>query len=174
MTWRDNLRPAAIGGVPVHVDSRSEKSGRRIALHEYPKRDTPFPEDMGKDTRKWSLDVYLVGDDYMGRRDRLMRVCERNGAFTYTDFWNRSHRVVCESIDLKETQRDGRYCAFSIALIEAGSGSGPFASIATTVALASAASALGTAAVATLAASGAVPAGAAALAAATARFVEAD
>lgn len=174
MTWRDNLRPALIGGVPVHVDSRAESSGRRIALHEYPKRDTPFPEDMGKDTRKWSLDVYLIGDDYMSRRDRLMRKCEANGAFSYTDFWGRSHRVVCDKIQLKETQKDGRYCSFSVSLIEAGAGAGPFSSIATTVALVGAATSLASSAVAGLAASGALPAGTAAVAAAVKRFSEGE
>lgn len=129
---------------------RDLESGRRIALHEYPKRDTPFPEDMGKATREFSVDAYVIGDDYMSRRDRLVKACERQGPGSYVDYWGVSQRVVCRRIRLIETNSEGRMCRFSIDFIEAGGGSAsaaPTAIAATAVQLATSASGLAAAAV---------------------------
>ena len=46
-TW-ENLRPASFRGVAFEVESHSESGGRRVELHEYPLRDTPYAEDLGK------------------------------------------------------------------------------------------------------------------------------
>ncbi len=145
MDWKQGLRRGMLGGVPIHTRDRSYQTGRAIHVHEYPKRDTPFPEDMGKDTIKIALDAYVIGDDYMAQRNRLIAVCERNGPMSYTDHWGRSLRVVVESCDLKETSEEGRLARFSIKLIEAGSGAGglaPTAIAATAAQLSGAAGAL--------------------------------
>lgn len=131
MTWRNNLRPASFRGVEFHIDERQFNTGRRIHNHEFPKRNTNFPEDMGKKTRHISVTAYLVGDDYMARRDRLLDACEREGSGQYVDHWGRSQTVVCESCELVETRQDGRYCKFSLKFLEAGGGAMPSASIAT-------------------------------------------
>lgn len=146
--WKRGLRPAAFRGVRFETRDRELESGRRIALHEYPKRDTPFPEDMGKRAREFSVDAYVIGDDYMSRRDRLLKACERVGPGTYTDFWGVSQRVVCKKIKLVEQQDEGRMCRFSIDFVEAGDGAAaPVSVAATAVQLAGAASSLITAAV---------------------------
>lgn len=122
MGWRENLRPASFRGVRFHIDSRSFTTGRRIHNHEYPKRDQNYPEDMGRATRKWSVDAYVVGDDYMGRRNALIAACERLGPGQYSDFWGRSGSAVCESCDLEEEQHEGRMCRFRLTFINAGTG----------------------------------------------------
>ena len=53
-TW-ENLRPASFRGVAFEVESHSESGGRRIELHEYPLRDTPYAEDLGKKAGKWQI-----------------------------------------------------------------------------------------------------------------------
>jgi len=146
--WKKGLRNASFRGVRFETRDRELESGRRIALHEYPKRDTPFPEDMGKATREFSVDAYVIGDDYMSRRDRLVKACERVGPGTYTDHWGVSQRVVCRKIELKETSHEGRMCRFQLRFIEAGDGaSAPTGIAATAVQLAGAASKLVSAAV---------------------------
>jgi hypothetical protein len=121
MSWRDQLRPASLGGVRFHVVDRGLEFGRRHHNHEYPKRDDNFAEDMGRTTRKWNVKAYLVGDDYMARRDRLIQICEREGPHQYVDRWGRSHQVVVEPSTLQEAEQDGRYCTFDLALMAAGS-----------------------------------------------------
>ncbi|MGE3064108.1 MAG: DNA circularization N-terminal domain-containing protein [Hyphomicrobiaceae bacterium] len=121
MSWKDSLRPASFRGAAFHMDDRSHETGRRIHNHEYPKRDANFAEDMGRKTRTWSVNAYVIGEDYMAQRDRLLAVCERQGPGTYSDRWRGSQSAVCETITLVETEHDGRYCKFAIKFIAAGS-----------------------------------------------------
>lgn len=44
--WRDRLRDASFRGVPFSVDDDDASFGRRVQLHEYPKRDKPYTEDL--------------------------------------------------------------------------------------------------------------------------------
>lgn len=119
--WKRYLQPASLGGVRFHVDSREHETGRRIHNHEYPKRDENFAEDMGRKTRRWTVPGYFVGSDYASRRDQLIRICDREGPHSYVDRWGISHQVVCEDLQVKEVEREGRYCTFTLKLIAAGS-----------------------------------------------------
>jgi prophage DNA circulation protein len=51
--WRDVLlsQPASFRGVIFHVETGGKSSGRRTVTHEYPKRDDPYAEDMGRVAR---------------------------------------------------------------------------------------------------------------------------
>lgn len=155
MTWKDGLRPASFRGVAFHTRDRGSESGRAIVTHEYPKRNTPYSEDMGREARKWSVDAYVVGDDYMSRRDALIRACEQPGPAAYTDHWGRSGRVVCDKVAVKETSDEGRMARLTLSFIEAGAAM-PVATPATAAGLAGAASALGALSVAGFAAGGLV------------------
>ena len=70
-TW-ENLRPASFRGVAFEVESHSESGGRRVELHEYPLRDTPYAEDLGKKAGKWQIEAFLVNgkSGYAERRDK--------------------------------------------------------------------------------------------------------
>jgi prophage DNA circulation protein len=125
--WRANLRRAAFRGVEFHTADRDFESGRRIENHEFPKRNSNFPEDMGKATREFSVDAYVVGDDYMARRNRLIKVCEQEGPGQYVDHWGLSQRVVCRKVRVIETSQEGRFCKLRLDFIEAGGGAAPFA-----------------------------------------------
>lgn len=141
--WKRGLRTASFRGVQFHVRDRDFESGRRIALHEFPKRDTPFPEDMGKAAREFDVDAYVMGDDYMSRRNALIKACERTGPGSYVDFWGMTQRVVCRRVKVIETNHEGRMCRLRIDLVEAGGGSlAPVSTAATASQLATAASGL--------------------------------
>lgn len=49
MSWTDRLQPASFRGVAFKVDGDDLQIGRRTVVHEYPGRDTPSVEDMGRD-----------------------------------------------------------------------------------------------------------------------------
>ncbi|MNN99925.1 hypothetical protein D3C81_2196910 [compost metagenome] len=49
--WRDRKQGASFRGVPFLVDTDSVPVGRRTQLHEFPQRDQPFVEDLGRRTR---------------------------------------------------------------------------------------------------------------------------
>ncbi|HHG0355951.1 TPA: DNA circularization N-terminal domain-containing protein, partial [Escherichia coli] len=48
MTWKDRLQGASFRGVPFKVEEESAGTGRRVETHEYPNRDKPYTEDLGK------------------------------------------------------------------------------------------------------------------------------
>ena len=81
MAWRDNLVPASFRGAGFQVDNTEAPiAGRRVAVHEYPGRDEPFVEDLGRRTKRWEIEAFVVGDDYADVRDRLVDACDMPGA----------------------------------------------------------------------------------------------
>lgn len=58
-----NLLPASFRGVPFAVQADNLGVGRRIALHQYPGKDTPFPEDMGREARVFQFRGFIVEGD---------------------------------------------------------------------------------------------------------------
>ncbi|WP_431355959.1 DNA circularization N-terminal domain-containing protein, partial [Algimonas porphyrae] len=51
MSWRDQLEKASFRGVPFHVSRSGGEVGRRVQLTEYPLRDRPYAEDLGRKAR---------------------------------------------------------------------------------------------------------------------------
>ena len=60
--WRTLLlsAPASFRGIAFHVESGTLSGGRRTVVHEYPKRNDPYAEDMGRHASRWSLTGYLI------------------------------------------------------------------------------------------------------------------
>lgn len=80
MGWRQSLRPASFRGVAFFVTADSMQFGRRVSIHEYPQRDKPFVEDLGKKARQYEIEAYVIGPNYMEQRDALISACERPGS----------------------------------------------------------------------------------------------
>lgn len=80
MTWKSKLRPASFRGVRFFVDATDAEVGRKIQLHEYPKRDIPFAEDMGKVSRTYRFSAFVIGSDCFDQRDALLEALEKEGA----------------------------------------------------------------------------------------------
>ncbi|EGK8325810.1 DUF2313 domain-containing protein [Escherichia coli] len=79
INWRDNLYDASFRGVPFSVESDEGSFGRRVQVHEYPNRDKPYTEDLGRATRRLTINAYLVGADGVldGLAPSLVRVHQR-------------------------------------------------------------------------------------------------
>lgn len=120
-TW-ENLRPASFRGVAFEVESHSESGGRRVELHEYPLRDTPYAEDLGKKAGKWQIEAFLVNgkSGYAERRDKLREALNASGPGTLIHPYLGELSVSVDGYSLKETTREGGYCTFSISFVEAG------------------------------------------------------
>src|SRR5262245_53821924 len=58
--WRYNLLPASFRGAHFHVESGSKESGRRIVTHEFPKKELPYSEDMGRRAYEFSVRGYII------------------------------------------------------------------------------------------------------------------
>lgn len=82
MGWRDQLQTASWKGVSFHVDDTTNEVQRRLVAHEYPMRDVPWIEDLGRGLEKIGLRAFLVGDSVFSDRDNLYRVCDESGEGT--------------------------------------------------------------------------------------------
>jgi hypothetical protein len=58
--WRDALLPAMYDGVPFFCDTGIRESGRRAVIHEFPKREFPYAEDMGRKAMQYSVRGYVI------------------------------------------------------------------------------------------------------------------
>jgi hypothetical protein len=62
--WRDALLPAMFDGCPFQVEAGAMAGGRRTVVHEFPKRDTPYAEDMGRKATEFQVRGYCVSFMY--------------------------------------------------------------------------------------------------------------
>ena len=82
MAEEKKLYEASFRGVPFHVTKVDLKVGRRTVVHEYPQRDKPYVEDIGRATRRLSFTAFVVGDDYIQQAEKLIGAIETEGPGT--------------------------------------------------------------------------------------------
>ncbi len=120
MTWRDQLRIASFRGAAFHVRDLGGKGGRRGPLHEFPQRDDPWFEDLGRSARAWPVEGYVIGPGYIAARDRLLAALEAEGPGTLVLPWHAPRQAVCREFEYSESQREGGWCTFRIGFAEPG------------------------------------------------------
>lgn len=57
---RSRLQPASFRGVPFLVDTAGGTGGRHLVTHEFPLRDDPYTEDLGRASRRFRLHAFVV------------------------------------------------------------------------------------------------------------------
>ena len=120
MAWRDQLRPSTFRGVPFFVDSHTLAGGRRAMQHQYPLRDVPYVEDLGRKAGQHRLQLYVLGPDYMAARDRLLEALNAAGPATLVHPYLGSKRVVVSDVSMRESTRKGGIATFSVTFLETG------------------------------------------------------
>lgn len=118
--WKANLRRASFRSIPFLTESYGGEHGRRWADHEYPGRDVPYAEDMGRSQRVWRFTGYLIGDNYPMIRTLLVAACELPGAGPLVHPTIGAVQVVCRKIEHTEERTRGRYVAMQFEFAEAG------------------------------------------------------
>jgi prophage DNA circulation protein len=120
MSYRDALKPASFKGVVFEVDGASYESGRRGALHEYPNRDIPYYEDLGKKADVYSFEAFIIGDDYIKRRDDLIKACTGDGSGTLVHPSLGRIDCFCTAISVSERTSEMRMARFSLSFTVSG------------------------------------------------------
>lgn len=144
MTWRERYQRASFRGVEFAVRRSDAQVGRRTALHEYPQRDDPWPEDMGRAARRFTVDGVLVGVDYDQVRDRLIAALEAKGpGLLVHPFFGRRTVSLVGPVRISESPSDqGGMASFSLDFVEAVGNAQPQARADTAGALSEAATAV--------------------------------
>ena len=117
---QEQLRPASFRGVAFHVDEAGLEAGRRTQVHDYPQRDKPFVEDLGRATRVITLTAFVVGDDYISQAEKLLGALETKGSGTLVHPWHGTLQATA-GIGRVRYRKDGLgYAAFELTFTEAG------------------------------------------------------
>lgn len=130
MTWREDLRRvdfagrkligASFRGVSFFVESSDRGGGRRTVVHEFPLRDKPFVEDLGRRASTFRVDGYVLGDDYLVQRDSLLAALEDTaGPGELVHPYNGVRQAICTTLSVRETRADGGMAVFAIEFAEA-------------------------------------------------------
>jgi len=121
MAWREKLQAASFRGVPFFVEGDDAAFGRRTQVHEYPQRDKPFAEDMGRATREYNLQAFLVGPDYMAARDKLLAALEQPGPGQLVHpFYGQVVVSIQGKARVSHNRQSGGMCEVAISFVEAG------------------------------------------------------
>jgi hypothetical protein len=129
--WRDQWVPARFRQALFHVESGSKDSGRRLVVHEFPKRELPYSEDMGRRAVEWTVRGYcivypkntaipLYQRDYRIPRDILIEALEEFGFGELQLPTLPPMQVAVQRYRVTEENRFGGYCVFDMTFVEQG------------------------------------------------------
>lgn len=134
--WRTLLlrEQASFRGVMFHVENGGRSSGRRTVVHEYPKRNEPYAEDMGRQARRFQFSGYLIYRprkpyennpllyDYVEQRKALHDALEKDdaGTLVHPVFAPGGLLAMCERYSMTESRERGGYTQFEMQFVEVG------------------------------------------------------
>ncbi|WP_288806493.1 DNA circularization N-terminal domain-containing protein [uncultured Novosphingobium sp.] len=134
------LLPASFRGVPFAVTESDAMGGRRIALHQYPGRDKPWAEDMGRAPRRFRLrgfvldgDILLGGLPVVLLRATLINAVEKKGSGTLIHPTLGVMNVVVERASISEGLGANSYSDIELEFVESGAQTFPTSSVTSTL-----------------------------------------
>jgi prophage DNA circulation protein len=121
--WRDRYQPAAFRNAQFYVETDMRVGGRRVAVHEYPKRNTPYAEDMGRKAFRYLVQGYLIGPHYWDQKNRLIAELDKDGPgllrlplpYNMADV-----KVTVASYTAVEGRERGGFCMIEMDFVEYG------------------------------------------------------
>lgn len=132
MGWRDEMgkvtlpdgRELVAGsfrGVPFRTVDAEIKVGRRNVVNEYPQRDLPYVDDLGRKARRFVVEAYVVGDSYFAERDALIEAFEGKGSGELRHPRYGLRKVSVEGdVSIKESPERGGMARISVTFVEDG------------------------------------------------------
>ncbi len=128
MAWVDRLLAGSFRAAPFRVEGHETGGdGRRVALHQYPGRDVPYAEDMGKNAWDGKVNAYVIGDTYQAEMAFLVAACNAAGPGILVHPWLGVRRVMCTGVKTSEHTREGRMGRVEMRFVEAGANGFPLA-----------------------------------------------
>lgn len=129
MSEIDQLNPGKFRDAEFLYVSSDAEPGRRTVVHQYPGRDYPYVEDLGRKARRWTLELLVAGNGYMARRDQLLAALEAPGPGTLVHPTLGTLTVAAVNVrGPRESTREGGLARFSVTFVEAGDNRQPSSS----------------------------------------------
>lgn len=120
MSWRDEYQTGSFRGQAFRTEFHERSGGRRVVTHEFPGRDEPVTEDLGRLARGFAIDCWIAGADYRVGRDALVEALEAFGPGLLVHPFYGSMMVNVLSFRQTEDTNEGGMCRFSIDFAESG------------------------------------------------------
>jgi prophage DNA circulation protein len=118
--WKLELLPASFRGVGFKIDANARGSGRRVVLHEFPHRDLPSTEDLGRRARAFPITGYVIGPYYKDDRDALIYALEAEGPGQLVLPTLGEYTVQAREYSVRENKRAGGIAEFEMNFVEVG------------------------------------------------------
>jgi prophage DNA circulation protein len=119
MAWFDDLQPASFREVPFHVDTIEHQAGDNVVLREYPFQDLPTVFRMGEGAEDIKFSAYVIGDDYIAKRDALRNVLSGDGVLVHPTA-GRLRVFVASKFSIKENPTaEGGMARFDLHFVRA-------------------------------------------------------
>lgn len=113
-TWRDDLLPASFRGISFLIPQASVPVGMKGQLHEFPQRDEPFFEQLGKQSQVHRLTCWIIGDDCFERRDKFLEAIQTPGSGELVHPWLGRMQVKVGEGDMTHDFQQGGMVSFSV------------------------------------------------------------
>lgn len=115
------MQPASFRGVPFRVRDESSSVGRDVQIHEYPKKDQPYPEDMGRRTRPYRFTAYVVGAKCFEERDALIEALDTPGPGELVHPWyGRKTVTATNECSASHNVDEGGVVRFELVFVDSG------------------------------------------------------
>jgi len=113
------LYPASFRKIPFSVESAEMDGGRRLQIHEYPQKDKPYAQDMGRSSRHIAFNAFVVGLDYVQKANALIGAIEEPGTATLVHPWLGNVKVNALSYRVSFNRELGQ-AVLALAFVESG------------------------------------------------------
>lgn len=113
------FKKAKFKNVEFFVESHEKSGGRRVVLHEYPNRDLPSSEDLGRKASSFTIEAYLIGASVDEERDALETALESEGpGILVHPYYGERFVTLKDEYKVRETVGEQRVVRFTLSFAE--------------------------------------------------------
>lgn len=126
LNWRDRLYTAEFRTSKFKVASVDTGVGRRNVVHQYPFRNEPYVEDLGRDANEFVINGYVIANkdndqDYFYERDSLIGALRAEGpGILVHPFYGYQVVSLVGKARIVEDFSEGGICRFTMTFVPAG------------------------------------------------------
>lgn len=112
--WAKSVLQGSFRGAKFFTSNAYAGGGRRVNTKNFPEKDDPEFQDMGRAVRTFSITAYVMGDTAFKDRDALIKAIETRGPGTLVHPYRGSMQAIGKSYSISESEAEARYIQISM------------------------------------------------------------
>lgn len=117
MSWRNEKQEASFRGVPFFCETDEQPVGQRAQVNEYPLRDMPSVQFLGKKAMRITMSAWVAGDDFLEKRDALLDALEAPGPGELVHPWFGRMKASAVDSSVSHSRKEQGMSRFSLVFI---------------------------------------------------------